>query len=404
MSWLHTHIVMPFSEPDRYFGLPGRLRAIRRFERLPEKEQRKEQERRLRHLLQHAYDTVPYYRQLFDRSGFLPLDAQIDRPLPLPVLTRGDLRQHAMSLRSRAFSSDRLRQATSSGPSSPLRFLRDIGGIRNKVALKIKLDSMCGFNPGDSVMILWGGRRDLAMEPNWRWRMYEEVLMRRVTAIGGTVAPQILERFRIRYEREKPKVLYGYSSVLTAFASYLAERGRKHRPRVIVATAEPLGDKGRQLIGSVFGVTPSVAYGSRDIGIIGAECSEHEGLHFHPWGSYIEFDPIGESADGTVYRLLATDLLNYGQPFIRYDTGDYVTLAHQSCSCGRWFPLVSKVVGRVPEGAEPAGPDSGPMIVIGRRPPKDLRELRPLPSTYFLNKRARRVASHSVTAEKSLSA
>lgn len=403
MSWWYTHIVMPFTEPDRYFGLGGRLREIRRFEKLPEKEQRKEQEERLRRLLQHAYNTVPYYHQMFDRAGFRPSEARVDRPLPTPVLTRDDLRRNADSLLSTAFRPDSLRQATSSGPASPFRFRRDIDAIRNKVALKTRLDAMCGYHPGDSVMMLWGGRRDLAMEPNWRWRMYEEALMRRIPTPSGSVAPEILERFRVRYERERPKVLYGYSSVLAAFAAYLRERGRKHRPKVAIATAEPLSDKSRHLISSVFSVTPSVAYGSRDIGIIGAECSEHEGLHFHPWGSYVEFDPIGESADGTVYRLLATDLLNYGQPFIRYDTGDCVTLAHQSCSCGRWFPLISRVIGRIPEGTSSGG-GTGQVIVIGRQANRPATRLRPLPQTQLSRSRARRAAMRDAAAKDGISA
>ncbi|MGC1781683.1 MAG: hypothetical protein WA708_04115 [Acidobacteriaceae bacterium] len=404
MTWFHTHVVMPFTEPDRYFGLPGRLRTIRRFEHLPEKEQRKEQEIRLRRLLQHAYDTVPYYRQVFDHAGFRATDARVDRALPLPVLTRNHLRTHAKSLLSTACRPENLRQAISSGGSSPVRFRRDIDGIRDKVALKIKLDALCGFNPGDSVMMLWGGHRDLAMEPNWRWRMYEEVLMRRALTPSGTVAPQILERFRLRFEKERPKVLYGYSSVLAAFAAYLREHGRKHRPQVIIATAEPLSDKSRHLIASVFGVTPSVAYGSRDIGIIGAECAEHEGLHFHPWGSYVEFDPICESPDGTVYRLLATDLLNYGQPFIRYDTGDCVTLAHQSCSCGRWFPLISKVVGRVPEGSALPSSSSAQVVVIGRRMTKSAHDTWPLPEGQILRQRPRLLAMRSETKRDGLSA
>ncbi len=404
MSWFHTHVVMPFGEPDRYVGLPSRLRSIRRFERLPEKEQRKQQEIRLQRLLQHAYDTVPYYRQQFDQAGFRAVDAHIDRPLPLPVLTRDHLRNQAASLLSTACKPETLRLATSSGDASPVRFRRDIDAVRDKVALKIKLDTLCGYRPGDSVMMLWGGHRDLALEPNWRWRMYEEVLMRRIATPTGTVATQILERFRLRYEKQRPKVLYGYSTVLTAFASYLREHGRKHRPQVVIATVDALNDTQRHLLASVFGTTPYVAYGNRDIGMIGAECPEHEGVHFHPWGSYVEFDPVGESPDGTVYRLLTTDLLNYGQPFIRYDTGDYVTLAHQTCSCGRWFPLVSKIVGKVPEGLTVLNSKTSPVVVLGRRMDRRGPEFRMHPSNQNTKKQSGRIAIHSEATSAGMSA
>ncbi len=366
MSWLHTHLVMPLAESDRYAGLPARLRSIRRFERMSEKEQRNEQKLRLQRLLQHAYDTVPYYRQQFDQAGFRASDVSMNRPLPLPVLTRDHLRNAAALLLSTACKLDNLRMAASSGTTStPITFYRDVDSVRDKGALKLTLDGWSGFKAGDSVMMLWGAHRDLAMEPNWRWRLYEEVLMRQTAAPCGIINEEILERFRLRYEKQRPKVLYGYSTVLAAFASYLQERGMRHRPEIVIATAEVLSDQNRRFLQSVFGIKPFIYYGSRDVGMIGAECPEHEGLHFHPWGSYVEFDPIGQSPDGTVYRLLVTDLLNYGQPFIRYDTGDCVTLTEQSCSCGSWFPLVRQILGRVADGIVLADGGIVPGVTIG---------------------------------------
>jgi phenylacetate-CoA ligase len=351
MSKFHTHIVLPFAEPDRYAGLPARLRAIARFERMSEQNQRKTQQVRLRRLLEHAYATVPFYRRRFDRAGFRPSEVRINRPLPLPVLTRDDLRRGDHSLLSTAFRHDQLRRAASSGTTStPIQFYRDLEALRNKNALQLRLNASVGYNAGDSVLMLWGAHRDLALEPSWRWRLYEQRLMRQVPAPSGILNEQILERFRERYEKQRPKLLYAYSTVLAAFAGYLKRRGMKHRPRVLIATAEVMNAENRRLIESVFGVPVTMFYGSREVGMVATECKEHEGLHFHPWSSYVEFDPIGDTPDGPAYRLLITDLLNYGQPFIRYDTGDCVTLPEQRCACGSWFPVVRQILGRVCEG------------------------------------------------------
>lgn len=239
MSKFHTHVVLPFAEPDRYAGLPGRLRAIRRFEKMTEQGQRKAQQQRLRKLLQHAYATVPYYRKQFDNAGFQPSEARVGRPLALPILTRNDLRRSDHALLSTAFQHKDLRRAASSGTTStPIQFYRDLEGLRNKNALQLQLNSSVGYEAGDSVLMLWGAHRDLAMQPSWRWRMYEETLMRQVPAPSGILNQEILERFRQRYEDQRPKVLYGYSTVLAAFAGYLQQRGLKHRPRVVIATAE----------------------------------------------------------------------------------------------------------------------------------------------------------------------
>ncbi len=106
----------------------------------------------------------------------------------------------------------------------------------------------------------------------------------------------------------------------------------------------------RALIESVFERPVFDHYGSRDIGMIASECSHHQGLHFHPWSSYVEFEPIGNTPDGPAYRLLVTDLLNFGQPFIRYDTGDCVTLGPTTVPMWPPFPLIQRVLGRVTDG------------------------------------------------------
>lgn len=405
MSWLHTHIVMPLVDRDRCAGLPGRLRGIRRFERMPEKAQHAEQQARLQRLLQHAYHTVPYYRQQFDKAGFRASEARVDRPLPLPVLTREHLRTASYSLRSNAYKPENRRVASSSGiNSAPIRFHRDVEAVRDKIALKLHLDMWSDFHPGDSVMMLWGANCGPVRESNWRWRMYEGVFMRQAPIPRGILGQEVLERFRRRFEKQRPRVLYGLSSVLAAFATYLQEHGIRHRPQVVIATGEVLTGPNRRLLESVFRTIPFVYYGRRDIGMIAAECSEHEGLHFHPWGSYVEFDPIGESRNGMVYRLLVTDLLNYGQPFIRYDTGDCVTLAQQKCSCGNWFPLVDQVVGRSSNGVVHPNGTVVPITALTDQPPSQKRPFRGIPPLRMARNSGAIEASWSRLKANSLSA
>lgn len=367
MSWIHTHLILPVAERERHAGLAARTRAIRQFERKSEKEQRAEQDRRLQRILQHAYDTVPFHRRRFDDAGFHPSHARADRPLPLPALSRDDLREpQGTHLLSTAFTPAQLRKASSGGTTStPVTFHRDVEALRNKTALSLHLSAWAGFEPGDPALMLWGAHRDLAVDPNWRWRFYDEKLMRRVQAPSGVLSEAILERFRVRYEKHRPKILYCYASVLAAFASYLKQYGFRHRPQVLITTAEVLSDSHRALIESVFELRVHNFYGSRDVGMIGAECSEHAGTHFHPWGSHVEFEPIGDTPEGPAYRLLVTDLLNYGQPFIRYDTGDCVTLSEERCPCGRWFPRADRIIGRIGDGIVLPDGSIVPSVSIG---------------------------------------
>jgi phenylacetate-CoA ligase len=402
MSIFHTHLLLPLAERERHAGLARRMREIRRFEQMSEKDQRALQQQRLQRILTHAYDTVPFYRKRFDDAGFRPSDGRVDRPLPLPVLRRDDLRDGGNILLSNAYRPQDLRRAGSSGTTNtPVQFHRDIEALRNKTALQLQLNTWANYDSGDSVMTLWGAHRDLAMQPNWRWRLYEETLLRRTSAPAGFLSPEILERFRERYEKHRPKVLYGYSTILAAFASHMQQHGMRHKPEVIIATAEVLNDSNRQLVESVFGTRLFIHYGSRDTGMICAECSRHEGMHFHPWGCYVEFDPVRETPDGLAYRILITDLLNYGQPFIRYDTGDCATLTSQPCGCGRWFPTASKILGRVSDGIMLADGGMVPGVSVGNHMSQLGETFRAIAQVQFVQKTHEHVHLRYVVKERS---
>ena len=60
------------------------------------------QDERLRAIVAHAYETVPFYRRRFDECALTPPDIRGRADLPkLPLLTRDDIRTHFDDLRSR---------------------------------------------------------------------------------------------------------------------------------------------------------------------------------------------------------------------------------------------------------------------------------------------------------------
>src|SRR5215472_13654540 len=173
MSWIHTAVVLPLAEPDRYKGLRSRLRELQKFDSLSREKQLEVQEMKVRRILQHAYQTVPYYRRLFDDAGFRASDWKSGRPIPIPALTRDLLRVNGDSLRSRAFPTAMLRGATTGGTTSaPVPIWRDLEGLRNKVALQIHLTRQSRFDEGEQVLVIWGAEPDLALNPSWKWKLY----------------------------------------------------------------------------------------------------------------------------------------------------------------------------------------------------------------------------------------
>jgi phenylacetate-CoA ligase len=75
--------------------------------------------------------------------------------------------------------------------------------------------------------------------------------------------------------------------------------------------------------------------------------------------SVIEFLPT-EYSD--LFKIVGTTLHNAAMPLIRYDTNDLARISHRSCSCGRAFPVIDSIEGRLEDYiATPAGKFIGGM-------------------------------------------
>ena len=348
MSWIHNAVILPLFEPERHRGLLRRIRQFEFYEALPRDKQVAVQERKIKAILEHAYATTPYYRRLFDEAGFAASQWKFGESMGFPTLTRDRVRKSGDDLRSRAFSEAMLRQATTGGTTSvPVRIWRDIEALRQKSAMQSHLNRQSGFDQGMPVLNIWGAERDLVLTPGWKWKLYEQVLMRRHNAGAGQLSDRVLASFADKLNRHRPRILYGYAATIGIFADYLSAQGKPfHKPEHLIVTAEPITADARRRVEHIFGCPVTEQYGSRDIGMVGAECVAGHRLHFHPAACFTEFVYAGESTEGAMYTLVVTDLLNRGMPMIRYDTDDCVLLDDGPCPCGSWYPSVKKILGR----------------------------------------------------------
>lgn len=378
MPWFHNNVLLPSCQPDRHRGLGRRLRWLERFDSLSRREQLALQEQRLRAILDHAYETCPYYRLVFDEIAFRASDWRQGMPLPLPELTRDLVRTNLEDLCSRAFRPSRLRKSMTGGTTAPpLTLWCDLEGLRNRTAMQYHLNRLSGYDQGMRVLRIRDTEHDLEENPGWRF--YEERLLGRVNCGAAQLSEESFRLFREKLNRHRPDVVCGYSGTLALFASWLESAGVPwHRPRVVIATAEPLTPEDRRIIEDTFGCPVNLHYGSRDVGMVASECREGGRLHLHPAACYVELMPAGQSPAGPLYRLVVTDLLNYGMPLIRYDTADCVLFDESPCPCGSWYPSVTAVLGRIvdnlvlPDGSLMAG---APLVAQAGRTFRTIRQV-----------------------------
>ncbi len=144
--------------------------------------------------------------------------------------------------------------------------------------------------------------------------------------------------------------LFGHSHSLFVFANFVRLRQIQDLDiRGIVATSMVLLDHESSVIESVFGCQVTNRYGCEEVGLIACECETHEGLHMNIDHLYVEVlrEDGSPSAPGEDGRIVVTDLINRGMPFIRYEVGDIGKTSDRECSCGRGLPLLEKITGRM---------------------------------------------------------
>jgi len=99
----------------------------------------------------------------------------------------------------------------------------------------------------------------------------------------------------------------------------------------------------------MFNLELSEIYGSVEFGHLAFECNEHLGLHIITNDAYIEFldEKEEQVASGEEGALIITSLNNHVMPLIRYRIGDIGIPNDEKCPCGRTWPLVKSIQGRI---------------------------------------------------------
>lgn len=323
---------------------------LKQTEWLPREEHKTRQIERMRALLIHAYENVPYYTRLFDRRRFKPVHFnKLEDLQSLPVLTRHDVRTHSNELiarNAREFA-PRLR-ATSGSTGAPLNFYASRDSHGAMWASLWRAFSIAGFELGQPLLLLAGG----ALMPNVtpvKQRIYMLAMgMEQLPAyhLSNGVMDGYIAALRKRTDNP---ILYAYASAAYLFARHVLKRDENGiRFRAIFTTSEVLTSIQRETIERAFSCPVFNYYGNNEGTLYAFECEEHDGMHYDMEQAYLEvLDDNGRPVTGSeTGHLVATCLTNYAMPLIRYDTGDLGSVIPDKCKCGRGHIRIDRILGR----------------------------------------------------------
>jgi phenylacetate-CoA ligase len=337
-------------ERERYSGRYAEFRdLLARTERLPAEQLRAYQDERLREIVRHAYETVPFYRRRFDELKLKPQDIRGQADLPkLPLLTRADIRANFAALRSTAVQPRAMRTGHTSGTTgTPLTVGYDRDTVWMTYAVFDRHYRWAGLRmgrDGDRIAVARGNvivPLTQRKPPFWRHNWTQRQLLLSSFHLSKNNLPAYFEALT----EFQPAVLDGYPSTLYILAKYLLNRGERFKLRAAVTSSETLYDFQREAIEQAFECRVFDYFALAERAAFSSECDRHEGHHIAMEYALTEVTddqgyPVSRGAEG---KLIGTTLHNRAMPLIRYATNDMTALLDRQCSCGRQLELMADV-------------------------------------------------------------
>lgn len=309
------------------------------------------QDEQIRALVRHAFERVPYYREVMDALRLRPDDIRGRADLPkLPVTTKEAVRRHAPRMLATGVPPRRLiRRHTSGTTGKSLEFFSTPDSVAFQWAVWWRHRRRFGVEPGDlhanftgKLVVPQGQDRP----PFWRWNrpMAQALLnMHHMTPRNAAAV--------MRFLGSRDFVYYsGYPSVIHALAAAARAQGidLERRPQWVFTGAENVLDYQRRDIEAFTGARISDQYGFSEGCGNASQCESfvyHEDFEF----GYLEADGSDTGDGAQQANIVATGFACPQFPLIRYSVGDTAIWENSRfrCRCGRESRAIRGIEGRI---------------------------------------------------------
>jgi len=306
---------------------------LKRTEYLSSSEIEEMQNEQLRRMIKHCYDAVPFYRKSFGEHSIRPHQVRCREDLErLPVITREDVVENHRYFISKKIPKDGIMTRYTGGTTGkPMKMM--ITGRERMIdnARITKQCAMAGMSMQDGQFHVGPNTGNMP----WRYdRKNNAVLFsplhfddRNIGTFTG-----LLKSYGFRFMR-------GFPSLIYLLADHCRENGISDiRLDAVITKSEQLLPHWRKTIEDAFGCRVFDQYAQVEMVASAMECGSHSGMHVEPSFGIIETDKHNE--------LIATSLVNYAMPLLRYRTGDIGKVAKNRCSCGRCSGRLVEFQGR----------------------------------------------------------
>lgn len=300
---------------------------------------------KLKNILHHAYQNVPYYQKQWKTLGLHPNDIQcFDHMKQLPILTKADVVKFNKELQVRNVKKYKpIINYTGGSTGTALSLLLSKSMNQWEQAFVWRYFNLGGFFPTDKVLYTRG---KILSNLNNQAAPYEINLARTECYISAFHLTE--ETLKYYFEiicKFRPVIWRTYPSCIQIMTAYAKQNNIKLPSlKAIFTSSETLTQTQREMAEEYWGCKVFDWYGQAER-IAGIFSCEQGKYHVNDEYGYSEYLSLKDDQ----YELIATPFYNLAMPLIRYQTNDIVIKSDNvklSCDCGRTLPLIERIEGR----------------------------------------------------------
>jgi len=300
---------------------------------------------RLRSLIDHSYNNVPYYKELFDKNDINPKNIKgIDDLKKIPLLTKELVAENFTNgkLIAKNINKNQLILNQSSGSTGHKTiYYIDKFAYGFNIACNLRGWSWMGYRGGDKIIKISQNKRNTFL------KRFQDIV-NRTKLFHNDYDEKNLVAFYDLLLSYQPQFIRSYPDPLFFISSFIKKKNLNLTSlRGINTTGNILFSEVRHKIESLFSCKIFDSY-SCEGGANFFECQSHECYHISMEYAITEIiDKNGSEVDkGEQGTHITTDLWNYATPFIRYNSKDIVEKTNCPCTCGRNLISIKRIIGR----------------------------------------------------------
>ena len=312
---------------------------------------------RVRSIVRHAYETVPFYRDVMKERSLQPEDFQTAADLArLPLLDDLAVRNQSERFASTRYNEQSRLTAYTSGSTSHVQKLIywNHAALLDRLAYSERdravLNKLMGQGWGQRQLYIFP-RNSLTLVIRAFWDA-ATFTPRRVARRHFVAADAPLETIVEQINAIQPQVVFSYGSFADLFFRWLTDRQLTvSMPRVWMYGADMLSAGAREIMEKQYGCVVYSTYQAGETGRIGFECERRQGFHINT--DTISVRLINEEGrtvePGETGEVIISNLHNRAMVLLNYRMGDLGAFADTQCPCGRSLPLLKRFEGRCTE-------------------------------------------------------